>query len=45
LHEAALKKNKIACLAKLKLIIKSICKRLGIYMDPIISALHNFDFG
>ena len=45
LHEAALKKNKSARLAKLKHIVESICKMLGIYMGPGIFALHNFDFG
>jgi hypothetical protein len=44
-HEVALKRNKSDCLAKLKPIVKSIGKRLGIYMGPGISALHNFDFG
>ena len=44
-HEAALEKNESDCLAKLNPIVKSISKRLGIYMGPRISALHNFDFG
>ena len=44
-HEAALKKNESARLAKLKPIVESIGKMLGIYMGPGISALHNFDFG
>ena len=40
-----IEKNEIACLAKLIPIVKSIGKRLGIYMGPRISALHNFEFG
>jgi hypothetical protein len=44
-HEVALKKNQSDCLAKLKPIVESIGKRLGIYMGPGISALHNFYFG